>query len=277
MRPAIKGEACLLGICGLLVVWFAGPAQAAPAVDDSPQCVALLKSAVVASPTPAKQAHVDARTDAAFFFSLTEDGGFRMLVKAGQLEVDKTVYPGGRSRIVLQADSDRVSVTVGAGVVEVERRIAGRMRLDVAGATEAEWLQVRVLLAGSNALRLFRALASSLDASTLKTPGGAAVVLSDAVLGSLDGDVGAVGRFMQRVRAAVQARIRPVRFATSEEDCWHNYEQETLHAMDDYDSCRNMFRWYDPRQAACLGVWTVQAEAAWAELISCSGLHLAVS
>ncbi len=278
MRPATTGGIGLL-MCGLLMMSVGiAAAQTAPVGTVVPQCVAMLKTSATTPGVKAvsQQVHHDARTNATFFFSLTSDGGVRMTASAGDLEVEKVVYRDGRSRIVLGADNDQVSVTIDAGVVGVERRAAGRMRLDVGRATEDEWLQVKVLLAGSKALRRFRALASSLDASTLKTPAGAAVVVSDAVLGHLDGDVGAVGRLMQQMRAAVQARIRPVRFTAAEVDCWHNYEQDTMHAMNDYDSCRAMFSWYDARRAACLFVWTVQAEAAWVELISCSGLHLAI-
>jgi len=278
MRPAIKRGIGLL-TCGLLMMSVGtATAQMAPGGAMVPQCVAMLKTSATApvAKAVAPQVHHDARTNTTFFYSLTSDGGVRITASAGDLEVDKVVYPDGRSRIVLGADNDRVSLTIGVGVVDIERRGAGRMQVDVPRAAEAEWLQAKVLLAGSKALRRFRALASSLDAPTLKTPGGAAVVLSDAVLGHLDGDVGAVGRLLQQMRTAVQARIRPVHFEAPEVDCWHDYETQTLHAMDDYDSCLAMFRWYDPKRAACLFVWTLQAEAAWAELIACSGLHLAV-
>jgi hypothetical protein len=278
MRPAIKRGIGLL-TCGLLMMSVGiATAQTAPVGAVVPQCVAMVKTSATApdAKAVAPQVHHDARTNTTFFYSLTSDGGVRITASAGDLEVDKVVYPDGRSRIVLGADNDRVSLTIGVGEVNVERRGAGRMQVDVPRATEAEWLQVKVLLAGSKALRRFRALASSLDAPTLKTPSGAAVVLSDAVLGHLDGDVGAVGRLMQQMRAAVQARIRPVRVAVPEEDCWHTYEQQTVHALDDYESCRKMFWFFDPRQEGCLFVWGIQAEAAWVQLISCSGLHLAV-
>ncbi len=277
MRRAITRGIGLL-TCGLLMT-SGGIAAAQPVGTLLPQCVANAKTTTTVSAVSGGPQHFqdDARTDASFFFSLAADGGIRVTARAGELEVDKVVYRDGRSVVVLKAGADRVSVAVNVVTVEVERGDEQR-RLDVLKAGDEEWLQVRVMLAGSKALRLFRALASSFDPSTLKTPAGAAVVLSDAVLGYLDGDLGAISRLTRQMRAAVQARIKPVRLTSggqeSEKDCWHTYEGETMHAMDDYDSCMAMFKWYDPRRAACLTVWTLQAEVAWAELISCAGLHV---
>jgi hypothetical protein len=278
MRPAIKRGTVLLGCCLLMMSAGMAAAQTTPTgATVGPQCVATVRTAVTPAGRPVpQQVYTDARTGASFFFTSTGEGAVRLMVKAGELDMDKVIHRDGRSRIVLKAGDDRVSVAVDVTGVDVERRGAGRAQLDVARATEAEWLQVKVLLAGSKALRLFRALASNLDASTLKTPGGAAVVLSDAILGHLDGDVGAVDRLQQQFRAAVRARIRPVRMAAAEEDCWHRYEEQVTHAADDYDNCRHTFYWYDPRQAACAFVWSLQAESAWGQLLACSSIALAV-
>jgi hypothetical protein len=279
MRRAITKGVCLLGTCCLLALSFPVVAGAGtPNGGDIPRCVAMLKSTTTAPATKAVpfQVYNDGRTHATFFFASTGDGAVQMTVKASELDVEKTVYPDGRSRIVLRAGDDLLAVAVSAGIVEVERSNGHRLRVDVFGAADDEWVQVKVLLAGSKALRLFRALAGSLDPRTSNTPAGAAVALSDAALAQLDGDSAAVGRLVQQMRAARQARIRPVRFAIGEADCWHTYEGEVMHAADDYDSCRHTFSWYDPRQAACAFVWTIQAESAWGELLACSSIGVKI-
>jgi hypothetical protein len=229
------------------------------------------------SATPSVQVHHDEQTGATFFFSLTRDGAMRMTSKAGDLDVEKTVFSDGRSQVVLQAGNDRVIVTIAVGVVDVQRG-SRRLHVDVAHVTDDDWLGVKTLLAGSRALRLFRSLAYSLEPATLRAPAGTAMASSDAILGFLDGDVAAVERLGQRMRAARQARIRTVAFGEdSEKDCYAEYEALVVKAADDYGSCRHTFYWWDlPSQAACVGVWTLQAESAWFQFLSCSAVPLRV-
>jgi len=280
MRPAIKKGPPLLGACALLAASlpFMATAQTGSLNAGFSRCVATATGAATPKLMLPQVQH-DARTNATFFFSSIGGGAVRMTVTAADLEVEKIVYPGGRSRIVLQAGSDRVSVTIGVGVVNVERRGAGRLQLDIGRATETEWLQAKALLAGSKAVGLLRALADNLDERSLKGAGGAAIVLSDALIGHLDGDVAAVGRLLSKMRASLKARIRPAALSEEEEGgkCWHTYEVAVTHAADDYNACRRMFSWYDPRQAACAFVWSVQAEVAWAELLACSSIPLKIT
>lgn len=273
MRPAIKRGAWLLGMGSLLVVSVGISAAAGQVGVITPQCVALVTPAAAGATNAAQHPQRDARTNAAFLYSLTRDNAVRVTVNAGGLDVDKTIYPGGRSRIVLRTDNDRVSVGIGVGIVDIERRNGGRVRLDVAQASDDDWLKVRTLLAGSEAMRLFRNLAYNLADSTRKHPGGAAIVLSDAVVGYLDGDVAAIGRFIQQSRPVRQAGIHTVRLGGEEPNpCWDEYQKNVTQAADEYDQCRHSFEWYDPRQALCVFVWTLQAESAWARFLACSGI-----
>lgn len=278
MRPAIKKAAWSLGTCSLLMICypFTGPAEAGW-TGDAPQCVAVLKASS-ARPTaaPSLQVHHDAHANATFFFSLARDGASRMTLKAGELDVEKTVYHDGRFQIALQAGEDRMSVVVGLAVLDVARGNR-HLHIDIGQASDEDWLQVKTLLAGSRALRLFRALAYNLDPATLRKPAGASIVSSDAILGYLDGDLAAVARLGQQMRTARQARIRTVALGEEPEDsCYKKWEAAVVAAADEYDKCRHSFPWYSPAQAGCVLVWTLQAESAWFQFLACSAVPLRI-
>ena len=277
MRPAIKKAAWSVGVGALLMIGppFAGSAQAASG-DLAPQCVGVFKTSAVTAPAVRSvQVHHDAQANATFFFSVARDGAARMTMKAGDLEVEKTVYADGRFQLVLQAGNDRMSVALGAGLLDVQRGNR-RVRLDIGQASDDDWLRVKTLLAGSRALRLLRTLAFNLEPATQRTPAGTAVMSSDAVLGFLDGDVAAVARLGQQMRAARQARIRTVAFDEGEKDCYKTYEALVVRAADEYDACRHSFYWWDPRQQACIFVWTLEAESAWFQFLGCSAIPLRI-
>jgi hypothetical protein len=276
MRPAIKKAAWSLGACSLLMICypFTGPAEAGW-TGDAPQCTAVFKaSSARPMAAPSLQVHHDAHANATFFFSLARDGASRMTLKAGELDVEKTVYHDGRSQIALTAGGDRLVVAVGLGALDVQRNNRD-LHIEVGQATDDDWLRVKTLLAGSRALRLFRTLAFNLDPATLQTPAAASVMSSDAILGYLDGDVAAVDRLNRQFRSARQVRVRPVLFrASGGNDCWNRYEADVVEAADEYDNCRHTFNWYDPRQAGCVFVWTLQAESAWFQFLACSAIPL---
>ncbi len=276
MRPAIREGAFVLGVLGMLLcVPLVDSAQAASPGGIAPQCVGVFKAAHATHATaPAvPQVQRDERTDTTFFFTAENDGAVRIRIAAANvLQVEKVVYPDGHFTIVLQAGSDRVSVGVSEGVLDVER---GRrsLRLALSKPANDDWMRLRTMLVGSRALDLFRALALELDEALASTPGGAAVALSDAVLGYLDGDVGAVDRLDRRYRRAARARIQvAASFLVRQNGCWDRYQEMVVAAADDYSSCRRTFSWYNPRQAECVFVWSLQAESAWFQFLGCSSI-----
>jgi hypothetical protein len=280
MRPAIKRGACLLGTCVLLMISLpiVASAQTGPGSAAIAPCVALVKATgTIPTAQPVSlQAHHDARTDASFFFSSTRDGAVRMMMKSADLELEKTVYPDGRFQIVVQIGDDHTSVVGAPGTLEVERRNRGREHLDVARAGDDEWLRTKVLLAGSKAIRRFRTLAYNLDARTLQTPAGAAVLMSDAILGLLDGDVGAIRRLGQQIRAARQAQTRPVALGQEFLNCYRKYAEAVTAALDEWLQCSSQYWMYDPRQWLCELDWLLKAESAWFQFFGCSAIPLRI-
>jgi hypothetical protein len=278
MRPATKRGTIPLACALLMMSAGVAAAQTTGVGAMAPQCVATVRPATTASFGKAlsQRVHTDARTNAAFFFSLTADGAVRMTVKAAQLEVDKTVYPDGRYRVVLQAGDDRVSVAAAPGTVEVVRRNQGSRRVEVGRAADDDWLQVKVLLAGSKAVRLFRTLSYNLDPETLETPAGRAVLASDGAFGVLDGDVGAIGRLVRQMRAAQKTKIRPAALRQVFLDCFRKYADAVNVAMQEWVDCFNSFYPWDPRQYLCDFEWLLKAESAWFQFIACSAIPLKI-
>jgi hypothetical protein len=276
MRLAITRGACLLGTCGLLMISsaFITPAEGASPGETGTQCVAVFKasSALPAEGRSLQVGH-DARTNATFFFSLAKNSGVRMTVKAGDLEAEKTVYPDGRFRIAVRAGDDRFAVVFSPAGIDVERQ-SRRRHIDLDAVTDDDWLRVKVLVAGSRGLRLFRTLANTLDPATLETPAGTAILLSDAVLGLLDGDVGAVGRLGRQMRVAYQARIRPVALGQEFLQCYRKYEAAVDMALMEYGECTARYWSFDPRQYLCDMEWLLKAESAWFQFLSCSAIPM---
>ncbi len=273
MRHAIITGRCLL-VCVLVLAWGGvGAAQTSNAGVMMPQCAVTVKPAAASLPAVAvrQRVHQDARSGATFFFSSTADGAARMTVIGGELQIEKIVYADGRFRVALQAGDDLVSIAGMPGIVKVQRGKERGRSLDVGRASEDEWLQTKVVLAGSRAVRLFRALADSLENGTLQTPAGTAVLMTDALLGLLDGDVGAVHRLGERLRAARQAKIRPAALGQAEFlMCYYKFAWAADEALDTYYDCaKNYYNW-DPRQLGCSFQWVLMAESAWWQFIGCS-------
>ncbi len=278
MGPAIRKGLWVVGVCAVLVLCHQHAAAAGTdkAFSVAPQCAAVLKANTSPRPAGSPQAQHDPRTNAAFFLSLTADQAVRMTATAQGLSIEKKVYRDGHFQIVLKAGEDVLTVATSRFAVDVTRG-KRQMRVQVAEATENELLQLQTLLAGSRALRSFRTLASSLDPTTLETPAGSSIVLSDAFLGFLNGDVSAVARLRRNIQAAAQAKLRPVAFALAGgNDCWEKYLQEVMLADKHYWECSNYYRWWDPRQEICGLGWVLETESAWFQFIACSAVPLRV-
>ncbi len=275
MTRAIRKVASSLGVCALMTTAAPLTAVAAPASFSGPQCVGVSAPTAPSRGSGAAQVSHDAQAGATFFFSRAFDGGVRIQLQTDVLQMEKTVYPDGHFEMQMQAGDDRVAVAFGIGGLDVVRGNR-TTHVDIGQAADEDWLQVRLLLAGSKALRLFRMLAFSLDPATLKKPGGASVQTSDALLGFLDGDLGAVARLGERMRAARSARIRQVSLVEDEgaNPCYDKYVAMVVAAADDYSACRKTFSWYNPWQAACVAAWTLQAESAWFQFLACSAIPI---
>lgn len=209
------------------------------------------------------------------------DGAIALSVIGGGLQFTKRVYADGRFEMDLQHRVDRVAVSVGRGYVRVARPRAA-VAFDPSQAEEESQQNTRVLLADSTAVHQFRAMVANLDESTLDSAAGLGLLLADAEIGVLGGDVAAIARLAPVVggREAGAAHSSSQRAANGRaasggdalpgESCYVSYRNEVVAAWNDYASCNESFWWVNPLRLACATEWVLRAESAWFSFLSCS-------
>jgi hypothetical protein len=204
---------------------------------------------------------------------LAADGTAVLEATAGELRVRKVVHPNGHFVLTLQARNDQVTIRADGTVFDV-RRGDESATIDPFVTTEERFLDVKKLLAGSRAVRAFRGIAASLAGASELTPGGTALVASDALVGYLDGDVGAVERLGRRFLDRRAAQLRSVNLLRGP-GCYEIYEAEVIRAWSDYLECRDSFAWWNPLKEGCTLRWMLWAESSWFSFLSCSAFPFA--
>jgi hypothetical protein len=187
---------------------------------------------------------------------LAADGTAVLEATAGELRVRKVVHPNGHFVLTLQARNDQVTIRADGTVFDV-RRGDESATIDPFVTTEERFLDVKKLLAGSRAVRAFRGIAASLAGASELTPGGTALVASDAL-------------FLDR-RAA---QLRSVNLLRGP-GCYEIYEAEVIRAWSDYLECRDSFAWWNPLKEGCTLRWMLWAESSWFSFLSCSAFPFA--
>jgi hypothetical protein len=170
--------------------------------------------------------------------------------------------------IELRYHLDAVSVAVDhEGIVSVTRR--GRT---VAVGSAESIQQVEVLLNGSEAVLVFRAMLSERESISDSKAPGLSLLSAAAFVASLVGDLEAPG--LLEPRFAVEKRRRVSRPSRSER-CASDYCSESIEAWDDLQSCMDLANHddgsFDPayRSVTCNVAWIRQLESAWFEYLEC--------
>ncbi len=279
MRLAIHWPSRPLAGVAVLLLSMAVSATAAASGGEVRQCSAVLKAGSGVSSPGARVPQVghDARTNSTFALSLTREGAVRVTVKSGDLEVEKLVHADGHFRLTARGAGDSLSLEVEPDSVAVVRH--GReVRLDPRRAMDDDWQQVTEMLAGSKAMRLLRNLAVNVESATLESPGGQAIIVGDAALGVLSGDVGAVSRVAGQMRAAHQRRLRLSRVSVAPQAdflvCYTKYADAVTEAADQYGSCRAETWWFDFYGYLCSFEWLLKAESIWFQFLGCSAFPI---
>jgi hypothetical protein len=194
------------------------------------------------------------------------DGSAFVHAVAEDLDVMKKVSRSGTYTLRLQRGSDAVEIRADRNSVTVSRGgEAVRVVLEAAG--EEDLAAVRVLLAGSRGVRGLRVLGAGLGAGAVRSPGGLALVLADAFVGLLDGDVAAVHRLAERLASGRPA----ARLVSSPEGCYERWEGEVIRAWDDYERCLAVYPSIGLWRDACGVRWIMWAESAWFSFLTCAG------
>lgn len=253
--------------CAVAVALVLGIHRAEIAGGSTPTADA--KVPVRAMP-PVPVAWASSATSAAPLFGVrvSDDGGRQIYFGSAELQFEKTGYADGRTVVVLSAGSDRVEIATSPSAGILLRRGAEGLSMFPFDATEADYARARQMLAGSEAVRRFRALVAHLDGSNSR--GVAALRLTDALVGFLDGDIGAPARLARRIAAARAASVR--RVSDEGGNCWYDYEQNVDGAWEDYTQCATSFSIFNPLSAGCAATWAIRVEGYWAQYLSCSSL-----
>jgi hypothetical protein len=202
---------------------------------------------------------------------LAPDGSAYLHAVAGDLDVMKQVSRTGANTLRLRRGDDSVEFRVDHAGVTVSRG-GQSVQLLAETAGETELAAVRVLLAGSRSVRALRLLGTTLGTGAMRSPGGLALVLADAVVGLLDGDVTAVQRLAERLGG----RRPAVRLAAAGGGCYETWEGEAVGAWDDYWDCMithvDSGLWRD----LCSFRWVMWAESAWFSFLKCAYSPLSI-
>jgi len=197
---------------------------------------------------------------------LAADGSAYVRAVLDDFDLMKTVSRSGEIAIRLQRGGDVVQVTVEEeGVVVSRNGQSRRLALDAAG--EDDFLAVKALLAGSRSVRAMRQVGAGIAAAAERTPAGMALLLSDAVVGLVDGDVAAVHRLAERIGR----RRQTVRLVSDKPGCYEKWEAEVIRAWDDYLECLATYPSLAIWRDACGLRWILWAESAWFSFLKCVG------
>jgi len=224
-------------------------------------------TAATLRPIAGQVRHLD-RAEITFHASVTQDGGIQVEGRGGEFVFRKKSRANGQFTLDLEGPGDKVGINVTEDSVTVTR---GRRRvaLSLGMLNERELDDVRVMLAGSGAVRLARIAAAAVQESDDDSAAAVSLLISDALVGMLSGDPGAPGRVARHLARHGRAGIR--RAATT--DCYGEWERRVLTASYDWESCAGAFSVWNPIRNVCAFRWTLQVESYWFTFISCTGFN----
>jgi hypothetical protein len=218
-------------------------------------------------PLPAAQVTRNDGGNVTFEIRQRDDRSVDVNGRSGDLQISKSVTSDGALFLDLRTGSDHVSIGVSGQGTTVTRN--GATIEWPRGSSDARPQEARRLLAGSEALLQFRRIGASLiDAEDRSVP-GVAMLIADAAVGQLTGDVGAVGRAARFLGHARDGNRRPAALLP---ECFQTMDSDMVFALNDYAACLgsvwgNVF-WED----LCAWRWVVEVESVWFQFIGCSGL-----
>lgn len=216
------------------------------------------------------------------------DGGIEFSGSAPHLEFHKTSYRDGHFNFEIASGHDRVTICMNAFALAVTR--GGQTVAFATNALATENLaKIRGLLAGSRAIEQYRGLAAVLEARHDQSLEAYGVILGEAVVSWLGGDVGAPARLAQhagRLNGPAAGRVAANRaglvFRVRRGDCWSDYEGGLMNAESDMEACfsgaaQQSGWWQWAYAAGCSAEYLVRADGYWFQYLSCSAIPLRVS
>jgi hypothetical protein len=198
-------------------------------------------------------------------------GVLQVDIEGRNLEARKTVHANGDFELELRTNDDWFALERRGDRLSVSRR--GRtVGVAAESLAEADLDQLQDLLAGSTALRRFRAMRNTLAPGTRATGLGSAVDIIDMMIGVLKGE--APMPIEAVAPAAMSAGGADADVAGP--SCYETWLVEAVEAWNDYVACVYSFRWYNPLREVCAFAWVIRVESAWFRLIGCSSFPIKV-
>jgi len=243
----------------------ASPAATVQAARSS----AVGRSRTGAAARLAAQVTRNEKVDATFEVRPSAAGGIEVSMTSGDLRVTKTVQGNGEFSLEVTSPRDTVSVLVNGQATQASRG-RDKVRLPRAGGQEADEARVRRMMADSDSVVRFRRLAAGLLDSEDRSPAGLAIIMADATLGMMSGDVGAPRRVAKFLAHGGASKGRPASMAI---DCFYTMEDRMMEAFNDYGACYSSV-WPNPLLENMCGYrWLLQVESYWFSFITCSGFN----
>jgi hypothetical protein len=201
-----------------------------------------------------------------FSASTTVDGEVQIEASGGDFGFRKRVQSSGAYTLDLQAGSDTLTFRVTGSEITITR--GKQTRVITHDLNESIAADVRRMLSDSAAVRKLRLAGAMFEADEDDSPAAAAVLLSDAVVGALTGDVGAPHRIARLL--AKRARSLSRTAGQRPPSCYSQWEQTMMWVWMDFEECSVLWNY----GFWCTARWTLQTESAWFSFLSCSGLGL---
>jgi len=218
---------------------------------------------------PASQVTVNERANITFELRLTESGAVEVSGRTPGLQIRKTVQSSGDFVLELTHGTDIVTVSGGAQGLAVSRGTS-RVELPRANVEEAQVHRARRLLADSKAVPAFRGIAAALIEADDRSPSSLALIMADATLGMLTGDVGASRRVAQFLARPGLAKVRRASMAIG---CFDLMESRLVDAWNDLFACSISVYPNGFYLDLCSIRWALQVESYWFSFLSCTGFN----
>jgi hypothetical protein len=219
---------------------------------------------------PAAQVTRNEQADVTFELRPSVSGGVEVSATSGDLHVTKTVQSSGEFVLELATARDKVTIAVSGQGTTVTRGKT-RMQHPRSGGSAENADKVRGLLADSRAVVSFRGISAGLLDADDRSPASVALIVADAAVGMLTGDVGAPRRTARFLAHRANGGARPAGMVA---DCFYLMEQRMNDAMNDYFSCFGAVYPNTYFTDLCGYRWVLQVESYWFNFLSCSGVNV---
>lgn len=216
---------------------------------------------------PAAQVSRNEKADVTLELRPSANGGVEVSGQSGDLRITKTVQSNGEFVLELANSHDTVSIAVtGQGTTVLRGRTSVRIPRGASVGQSEE--KARKLLAESGAVLQLRGLAATLLEAEDRSASSLALIMADATVGMLTGDVGAPRRIARFLAHRVNGNARPASMVL---DCFALMETRMVEAFSDYVGCYDSVYPNSLFTNLCGYRWVIQVESYWFGFISCTG------